>query len=137
MSKVYYKLFYHVVWTTHMRQPMIRPEIERVLLPFLDNKAKRFNSCLLGSGCVEDHIHIVTEIPPSESVSDVIGKLKGSSSYFLNKELQISDSFSWQDGFGVLSFSERELTRVLKYVNNQKEHHKNGTLNDSMESTGN
>ncbi|MEK7263467.1 MAG: IS200/IS605 family transposase [Bacteroidota bacterium] len=133
MSQVFYKTFYHIIWSTLSRQPLITPEIEKVLFPFLENKAKRFDCSLYGIGGTENHIHIAISIPPPKSISDVIGKLKGSSSYFLNKELQITENFSWQDGFGVLSFAEKDLKNILHYIHNQKEHHNNGALNDAME----
>lgn len=133
MSKVFHKLFYHVIWTTRRREPAITPEIEKVLYPFLQNKATRFHCEVLGANGIEDHVHAALRIPPSESVSDIVGKLKGSSSYFLNKELQITHNFSWQDGFGVLSFAEKDLPSILHYICNQKEHHRGGILNNTME----
>jgi putative transposase len=78
---------------------------------------------------------VVIHIPPAESISDIIGKIKGSSSYFLNKELQITKNFSWQDGFGVLSFAERDLPKVLHYIKGQKRHHDSNSLNAIMEQT--
>jgi hypothetical protein len=68
-------------------------------------------------------------------ISDIIGKLKGGGSYFLNKELQITKDFHWQDGFGVLSFAEKQLPKILRYIEHQKEHHRNNTINDVMEKT--
>jgi len=133
MGQVYHKLFYHVIWRTKYNQAIISTAIEKVLFPFMDNKAKRFGCFLHGIGGTEDHIHIAITIPPSESVSDIVGKLKGSSSYFLNKELQITKDFHWQDGFGVLSFAERDLHKVLNYIGRQKEHHASNTTNETME----
>jgi len=48
-----------------------------VLFPFLENKAKRFGCYIHGINGTEDHIHAAMTIPPSESVSDIVGKLKG------------------------------------------------------------
>jgi putative transposase len=133
MGQVFYKIFYHVTWTTDLRQSLISPKVEEVLYPFLENKAKRFKSFILGIGGTDNHIHVAITIPPSESVSDIVGKLKGSSSYFLNQELQITKYFGWQDGFGVLSFAEKDLKQILNYINRQKEHHESGSLNSSFE----
>ncbi|MDI6767302.1 MAG: IS200/IS605 family transposase [Bacteroidota bacterium] len=133
MSQVYHKLYYHAAWSSHLRQPMITTEIEKVLYPAMENKAKRFHCHIFGINGTEDHTHMAISIPPSASVSDIIGKLKGSGSYFLNKELQITDNFQWQDGFGILSFAEKDLHAILKYIANQKEHHDLGKLNNEME----
>jgi putative transposase len=133
MGKVFHKLFYHVIWTTQARQPIITNEIENVLYPFLENKAKRFHCHIFGIGGIDDHIHVALHIPPADSVNEIVGKLKGSSSYFLNKELQVTSNFRWQDGFGVLSFAGKDLPSVLRYIARQKEHHRRNTMHDIME----
>jgi len=135
MSKIYHKLFYHVLWRTYLSKPDISPEIEKVLFPFLEDKAKKFRCYIFGVNGVEDHVHAAISILPSLAVSDIIGKLKGSSSYFLNRELRITEDFSWQDGFGVFSFAEKDLPRILAYIRGQKEHHRTRTLIEALERT--
>jgi len=56
-------------------------------------------------------------------VGDLLGTLKGPSSYFLNQELEIANFFRWQEGFGLSAVSFRDLRRVIRYVQNQKRHH--------------
>ena len=133
MGKTFFRLFYHVVWTTYLREPTITPEIEKLLYNFLENKAKRFHCYLHAIGGIEDHLHLAITIPPAECVSDIVGKLKGSSSYFLNKELHITTDFGWQSGFGILSFSQKDLVKIIHYISTQKEHHRTGKLNAKME----
>ena len=133
MSQVYARLFYHVVWRTYLSRPDITPRIERFLFPFMKNKAKRFHCFIYEVNGTEDHVHLAIAIPPSVAVSDIIGRIKGSSSYFLNNELQITTDFSWQGGFGMLSFDERDLPGVINYIRNQKMHHKSGNLRDALE----
>ena len=36
-------------------------------------------------------------------------------------------------GYGVVSFGTKDLDWVMKYVLNQKEHHKTGTTSDRLE----
>jgi REP element-mobilizing transposase RayT len=136
MTKTFHKLFYHAVWSTHLREPSITPDIQKVLYPFLENKAKRFGCNIRSIGGIEDHIHLAIEILPTESISDIIGKLKGSSSHFLNKEIRLTETFAWQEGFGVLTFAERDLPKILDYINRQQEHHKNTKLNALLEGMG-
>ena len=135
MSKVFYKLFYHVVWTTYRREDLISEKIEQYLYPFLLNKAKRFHCEISNCNGTTNHIHLAISIPPAKSVSEIIGRLKGSSSYFLNKELQITKDFAWQNGFGVLSFAEKDLSHIAKYIDKQKEHHNTDKTNATMETS--
>ncbi len=43
------------------------------------------------------------------------------------------NDFYWQDEYGVMSFSERNLASVVRYIHNQKKHHADGTLIAAME----
>jgi putative transposase len=135
MSQVYHRLFYHVIWRTFLSRPDITTETEKVLYPFLIEKAKGYHCYAHGANGVEDHVHLAISIPPSIAVSDVIGKLKGSSSHFLNRQLQITQGFSWQGGFGVFTFAEKDLPGILAYIRSQKEHHRAKTLIDGLEQT--
>lgn len=65
-------------------------------------------------------------------MSDWIGKLKGSSSYYINHEVQ-PKALEWQRGYGILTFGTKDLKWVIDYINNQKEHHKRGTTRERLE----
>jgi putative transposase len=73
-------------------------------------------------GGVEDHVHVFSSLSKNIAFSDVIGRLKGSSSKRLKKK-GLSD-FSWQNGYGAFSVSESNLESVTSYILNQAEHHK-------------
>ncbi len=40
------------------------------------------------------------------------------------------NKFQWQEGFGAFSYGHSSLDRVIKYVLNQKEHHKKESFKD-------
>ncbi len=41
--------------------------------------------------------------------------------------------FHWQDEYGVFSFGEKNLSAIVKYIQNQKQHHADGKLIAAME----
>jgi putative transposase len=59
-------------------------------------------------------------------------QIKGGSSHLINNQ-QEDQRLYWQPGYGVLTFSRRDLTSVTKYVCNQKQHHQDGRLSPEME----
>jgi putative transposase len=65
----YWKLYYHLVWATFERLPLITPEREAILRTTLYVKAKELRLVLHGLGHVADHSHVVASIPPVLSVS--------------------------------------------------------------------
>lgn len=38
--------------------------------------------------------------------------------------------FQWQEGFGAFSYSQSQLDAVIKYINNQEQHHQKKTFKD-------
>jgi len=119
---VYARLFYHLVWSTKNREPLITQKLETDLFPFLVNKAKNLDCRIFSVNAFFDHIHLIMEIPPKCSIADIVKNLKGASSF------DFPDLY-WQRGYGVLSISERNLSAAIDYVKNQKDHHsKNETF---------
>lgn len=121
----YWRLFYHFVWSTKLRRPLIQPEIESSLHNVIAAKAAQIGGFVHAVGGVEDHIHLVVSVPPKLSLSDFISQVKGNSSHFVNQELNVP--FAWQAEYGVVSFGGKQLDLVVKYVKNQREHHADKT----------
>jgi len=80
-----------------------------------------------------DHIHLAISIPPKLSVATIIGKFKGSSSHHINHAISDEKGFAWQAEYGVVTFSERHLSNVVAYVQNQKQHHSECSIWESLE----
>ena len=117
----YWRLFYHFVWTTKNRTPLITPELEPHLYRWLHKEAKELYCPFFYIDGVADHIHVLTAVRPSLSPADFMKQLKGSSSRFVG--LKFPRAFEWQVGYGVLSVSEQQIDPVKAYVLNQKTHH--------------
>ena len=46
-----------------------------------------------------DHMHVLIQVQPSETLSDVVQKLKGGTSFLLRKEFPELEEFIWGDRF--------------------------------------
>jgi putative transposase len=124
MSMSYWRLFYHLVWATYERMPVINADVEVIVRRCLHAKAKELNAWIHEVGVVEDHIHLVITIPPTQAVAELIGQMKGSSSHAINATSVLHGTqFRWQEGYGALSIGERSLPAVIEYTRRQKEHH--------------
>lgn len=77
-----------------------------------------------------DHIHILVGIKPNIPLSDLVRDIKSSSSKFINEQKWINGKFEWQTGFGAFSYGHSQLTNVIKYIENQEEHHKTKTFKE-------
>lgn len=131
----FWKLYYHLVWGTKNRLPLIVPEGEPQLYQFLIDRALEMDVFVYEVNGYLDHVHLVTAIPPKHAVAYVTKTLKGSSSHYINDRGMTADHFSWQRGYGALSLGEKQLPIAKAYVANQKEHHEQASTNNWLERT--
>ena len=127
MSNVYHKLYYHIVWGTKNREPIITPTIEELIKYYIPKKVIEYDGVTLEFNTVSDHIHLLCGIPPRISISEFVNKIKGSSSRYINI-IQNEVCFYWQSGYGILSVSEKDISFVRRYIRNQKQHHKKNEI---------
>lgn len=132
----YWRLFYHIVWGTKNRLPLIESAWEKELHGYIWGKATALECIPHAIDGMSDHLHVVVSIPSKLSVATTIGHLKGSSSHRVNELFVPDHSFAWQAEYGALTFSEKSLARVVDYVKNQKKHHAGNTLDTVMENFG-
>ncbi len=126
------RLFYHFIWTTKNREFLIDDEIEKILFRCIPTKIKRLNGICHQIGITQDHIHLAASVPPVISLSYFVKSIKGNSSHLINNTF-LNQYFNWQKGYGVISFDEKLLPTVKKYIANQKQHHKDNDLNALLE----
>jgi putative transposase len=124
----FWRLYYHLIWSTAERRHALTEAVEEHLYPYLVSKAAELGVYVYAVNGWYDHIHMVVAVPPKLSVATVVGKLKGSSSHFLNHTLRFDPAFAWQHGYGALSIGERHRHIAEAYVNRQKERHAKATL---------
>jgi len=77
---------------------------------------------------VEDHVHCFIGLKPVVSVSELMKIIKAKSSKYINDHSLTPQRFEWQEGYGVFSYSQSQITAVYKYILNQEAHHKKQTF---------
>lgn len=120
----YWRLFYHVVWATKERHPLIGEAVEQVIIASPRSTCQELKVIPHAIGLMADHAHLAVSIPPGLAVSTVIGRLKGAASHAVNATGATDDAaFARQTEYGVLSFGDKALPDVADYVANQKARH--------------
>ena len=85
-------------------------------------------------GGTTDHVHLAVSVPPKVALANFIGDVKGHASYYVNHFIQPGFDFYWQSEYGILSFGEKNLPTIVRYIQRQKEHHASGVgLQDPLE----
>jgi putative transposase len=132
-SMPYWKLYYHFVFDTKNRLPLINSTLEPELYRAIAAKAQEMDGFVHAIGGTENHVHLAVSFPPKLAPAKFIGDVKGNSSHYVNHVIKPDFEFYWQDEYGVLSFGEKNLASVVRYIHNQKQHHSVGTLIAGME----
>ena len=60
----YWRLFYHFMWGTKLREPLIDPAFEADLHRVIAAKAIELQAVAHAVGGIEDHVHLVVSVPP-------------------------------------------------------------------------
>jgi putative transposase len=119
-----WRLFYHIVWTTKGRAPLIDEVNESVIRLSIQTTCRSEKSILHALGMMPDHVHVAASVPPSVSLACFVGHLKGSSALAVNASSSVGDTaFAWQAEYGDFSFTERNLPDVTAYVTHQRQRH--------------
>ena len=126
-------VFVHFVWATWDRLPLITPDMEERLYRNIGASAVSMGCKVLAINGVSNHVHVLLSLPSTVTIADVAKKMKGTSSHFVNDQLQPSTGFKWQGYYGAFSVSRWDLPKLIAYIDKQKEHHASGDLWDDIE----
>ena len=124
MPATYTQNFYHAVFSTKHRAPLITPELEARLYPFIGGIVRDLRCNLLAINGVADHVHVLVRYRADLSHSEMLKSIKGRSSRWVDEELPEHGPFSWQEGYGGFTVSKSAVPDVEAYIARQKERHK-------------
>ena len=124
MPNTYTQLYIHFVFAVKYRMAIIQPEWEEQLHRYITGIVQNNGHKLLAMNSVTDHSHLFIGLNPNQSISELMRLVKGDSSEFVNKQGFTKRKFQWQEGYGAFSNSNSQIDSVIKYINNQKEHHR-------------
>jgi putative transposase len=127
------RLYVHLIWSTWNRWPLITPEIERALYREIEREAMRLQCKVLALGGVENHVHLLLEMPAVMTLADVVKQIKGASSLFVNDTLHPEGHFKWQGNYAAFTVSRWDVANLIGYIQRQKEHHSGGTTKRALE----
>jgi len=117
---------FHIVWTPKYRKNFVKGLIKFWVEKSLNEEAIKLGIEIEEMEVMPDHVHLFVSIKPQDSVSNVVQKLKGFSSYTTRKHLNLSKKYKhlWGDGYFCESVGHISESTVRKYINEQWKHYK-------------
>ncbi len=125
MSQSLSRILIHIVFSTKNRFAfLVNEEAQKRMHAYI---ARVFNECdcpAIEVGGTEDHVHILSLLSRSCSVSEIVMKAKANSSSWAKALGGRYLKFSWQSGYGVFSIHQSQIEPVRQYILRQVEHHR-------------
>ena len=121
MSHTYAQNVIHVVFSTKDRRKLMSGEFRPRMWAYAAGVCKKLEIPVLSMGGMEDHIHLLVQIPPTLPVAKAVLAIKANSSRWASEE---GHKFAWQQGYGAFSVSNSIVPMVIRYIQNQEAHHK-------------
>ena len=123
MGHTYCSSYYHCVFSTKERRPLIAKAMQERLWAFMGGVAREQGVSALGVGGTEDHVHLLLSLPSTCAVASVIREVKSGSSRWMRKSCGVRQ-FAWQEGYGAFSIGAKQTEAILAYIRGQAEHHR-------------
>jgi REP element-mobilizing transposase RayT len=124
MANTYHQIYLQTVFAVKYRNAVIKKEWRPKLLGVIGNLINETNCKTIIVNGVEDHVHCLIGLRPVVSISELMKTVKAKSSKYINDHSLTPARFEWQEGYGVFSYSQKDVDAVYKYIQHQEEHHK-------------
>ena len=118
MSHSYVQNNIHLVFSTKERRKTISKQMQMRLWKYVAAIGRQNGILIHEVGGMEDHIHILLQLPAVLALAKAVLVLKAYPSKWMGKK------FAWQKGYAAFSVSASNVPAVRKYIQNQEHHHR-------------
>lgn len=119
-----HRVLVHLVWIPKYRRRVLQGKVA-IRLTKLLQEACAINDWKIHELAVQkDHVHLLIQINPRESIAHVVQILKGGSSRIIRQEFPELEEFLWgtsfwADGYFAESIGTKNETLMRNYIRNQ------------------
>jgi len=119
------RLRYHVVFTPKYRRRVLEGRLAERLADLLRQACDLHGWALIELSIQPDHVHMLLQLPPKDSVSHTMNILKGGSARIIRQEFPTLEEHLWgaslwSDGFFVETVGHVDEVVVTRYIRNQE-----------------
>ncbi|HWF44208.1 MAG TPA: IS200/IS605 family transposase [Candidatus Kapabacteria bacterium] len=123
MANTYTQLYIHIVFAVKHRDRVIPGSKKADLHRYITGIVEHRECKLIAINSMPDHVHVLIGYNPKFALSDIVRDIKSASSKMMNEGGWVRGKFEWQDGFGAFSYSRSQLNVIIRYIENQEQHH--------------
>jgi putative transposase len=120
-----HRLLFHIVFIPKYRKRVLRYSLEKRLRYLITQCCEINNWIIFEMEILPDHVHLLIQIKPKDSISSVMHRIKGGTSRMIRKEFPELEEFLWGDSFWSDGYFAETIGRVnekviLNYIQNQQ-----------------
>jgi putative transposase len=119
----------HLVFSTKQRLRLISKDVQPRLWAYIAGICKKNKMTVFAVGGMADHIHILFRLPPTLSLVRAVTLIKSNSSKWMK---ETKKTFAWQEGYGAFSVSSSNVSKVIRYIDQQEVHHRKKSFEDEF-----
>ena len=132
MSHRFTSLLTHIIFSTKDRIPHLDHDLALECHAYLLGITENCGGKSIIVGGYTDHVHLLLDLPATQSVADFVRKLKSNSSKWIHEKWPRRSKFGWQKGYSAFAVSQSARDRVISYIERQEEHHRKMTYQDEV-----
>jgi putative transposase len=121
-------LYAHVIWSVRGREALLGKAVRRVLFAHMQKEGAEKGIRIVAIDGVEDHIHCLVQLMPSQNLLQVVKSVRGFSAAWLNETRLLNVEFAWEEDYYAYSVSPSGIRQVIDFIGKQEEYHKTKTL---------
>jgi len=129
LSHTYTQNHLHIVFSTKQRAKLIEKRDQPKLWSYVAGIGRNHDFLVIANGGMEDHVHLLIQLPPALALAKAVLLLKSNSSKWMNER---GIKFNWQEGYGAFSVSASNVAAVVRYIENQEMHHRKITYDQEF-----
>jgi putative transposase len=115
-------LLVHLIFSTKDRRPFLaQTELMLRTHAYLGAILREASCPSLIIGGTADHVHAFFHLSRTQHVAKIVEMLKSHSSRWI--KAQGVEKFAWQRGYGCFSVSQSQVQALVRYIQNQADHH--------------
>ena len=130
MAHTFSQIYIQTVFAVNGRLSIIRPESKEELYKYMTGIVRNNGQKLISINGMSDPVHILIGLKPAMALADLVRDVKADSSNFINKKKWVRGRFSWQEGYGAFSYGHSQLDTIIRYIQNQEQHHRRRSFKD-------
>lgn len=130
MANTYTQIYIQVVFAVSGRLSLIRSEYKEEIYKFITGIVRNDGHKLITINGMSDHVHILIGLKPNMALADLARDIKSNSTNFINERRLAQGKFGWQEGYGAFSYGHSQLDTIIRYIQNQEQHHSKKSFKD-------